>query len=79
MSRSENDAAIIGDGDLANVVVAGGHGLVDGLLAGDLRDGGNEGLARGSVQVHLGFHGLYLRKVCIPRLGYCINHSTAAG
>ncbi len=73
-----NDAAALGHGDLTNVAVAGGHGAVDGFFAGDFSDGGNESLARGSVQIHLVFYGLYLQSVCISRLGYCINHSTAA-
>ena len=51
-----DDAAVLGDGDVANVVVAGGHGAVDGFLPGDFHNGGNERLARGSVQVHFRCH-----------------------
>lgn len=60
--RADN-AAVFSDGDVANIVVAGGHLAVNGLIPGDFRNGGDERFARGSVQVHFRCHGLYLRKV----------------
>lgn len=75
--RSDN-AAVFGDSDIANIVVAGGHLVVSELLSGDFRN------AATSALLVVPFRFIIVVIICTSvkcdfPLVYCIYHSTAVG